>query len=470
MTVCTQKEQKERKYYDYSCSSGNCVYAITETEWIDTGATKNKADGADCGDCMICSSGSCVNKDQPTCAECRVLACNVATDNWYCSNKGICSPCSTGYCDGSGTCEENPCGTCKYCSGGSCANSPTTTSCGTETAFCPPDKCIGLTHYNYPSTDSCTKYCDGSGSCESCAPKCTPTTEECNPSGCCDATCSASAGCGLNKNNANCQDHCEGNVRYHDGICQPGCSCSYSSEDCDSYDRWVTTFEKRWVRCEKDKCKECEQYKREFRDYYCSPSECKYTVTSVEWTDTGRIRVIVCPPGTYCQDGDCVHPPECGGELEIVPSDLQICPGKRYSVYAKGLSYCDGKRVYFKLDSCDGLRLGYCRIKNGECKTNIRLKELGTPTVFACVDINGDGDFADQGEQDSVVFNVNCNNCNTNECTTWAGCKRCYMCGGQCTSHVNQYFKNICLNPGQLCTYSCVVGFCGRTECPFNPL
>ena len=42
--VCKEKEQKEQEYHDYSCSGGNCTYSATETQWVDTGNTRNKPD------------------------------------------------------------------------------------------------------------------------------------------------------------------------------------------------------------------------------------------------------------------------------------------------------------------------------------------------------------------------------------------------------------------------------------------
>ena len=46
---CKEKEQKEQEYRDYSCSDGNCVYNVTDTKWVDTGAVRDKQDGTDCG-------------------------------------------------------------------------------------------------------------------------------------------------------------------------------------------------------------------------------------------------------------------------------------------------------------------------------------------------------------------------------------------------------------------------------------
>ena len=48
-TECTEKEQQEQEYRDYTCSGGDCTFSVTSTQWVDTGAVRNKADGTDCG-------------------------------------------------------------------------------------------------------------------------------------------------------------------------------------------------------------------------------------------------------------------------------------------------------------------------------------------------------------------------------------------------------------------------------------
>jgi len=61
---CKEKEQKKQEYHDYTCSDGSCDYSITNTQWIDTGNTRNKPDGTICG-CTAnntlkrCYDGSC---------------------------------------------------------------------------------------------------------------------------------------------------------------------------------------------------------------------------------------------------------------------------------------------------------------------------------------------------------------------------------------------------------------------------
>ena len=67
---CKEKEQKEQEYRDYTCSGGSCTFSITNTQWIDTGNTRNKPDGTVCG-CTAnntlkeCYEGTC--SDTGTC-------------------------------------------------------------------------------------------------------------------------------------------------------------------------------------------------------------------------------------------------------------------------------------------------------------------------------------------------------------------------------------------------------------------
>jgi len=77
------------------------------------------------------------------------------------------------------------------------------------------------------------------------------------------------------------------------------CQCSYSYENCDYKDGWLTTTEYQWVPTEE--CKEKEQVKKEYRDYSCAPEKCAYAVTKEVWEDTGGTRDK--QDGTACEDG-----------------------------------------------------------------------------------------------------------------------------------------------------------------------
>ena len=292
----------------------------------------------------------------------------------------------------------------------------------------------------------------------------------CNPKGCVGGICSGcnllcGAGC---ENSFGCVNHCEGNVRYYDGSCSlTYCSCSFKNEDCSAKNGWYDTGNSRWSTCQDDACKLCQQKEKEHRTYTCSPSGCSYTVDGEEWFNTGYRKVIVCPTGTYCSNGECVKK-ECKGNIDITVSNLQFCPTVYYRFTANGVAMCYNKIVTFREGSCDGMILGRCTLGTSQtCNVNIKFSDVGTPTVFACLDKNGDGDYNDAGEQDSITVNVNCNNCLFTSCP--GVCHRCYKCSGPCKTFVNAYSENICLNPDQLCGYSCVVGLCGAAKCNGDP-
>jgi hypothetical protein len=55
-----------REYRDYNCSDGACTYSITDTQWLDTGNTRNKDDGTICGctannTLKACYEGNCTD-------------------------------------------------------------------------------------------------------------------------------------------------------------------------------------------------------------------------------------------------------------------------------------------------------------------------------------------------------------------------------------------------------------------------
>ena len=108
---CKEKEQKEQEYQDYTCSGGSCDYTVTDTQWIDTGNTRNKTDGTVCG----CTANSTLKK------------CYVGT----CSDTGICnSTC----CDADSACDGKKPG--EVCGTNSKCNS--TCKCVTDVTNHPP--------------------------------------------------------------------------------------------------------------------------------------------------------------------------------------------------------------------------------------------------------------------------------------------------------------------------------------------
>jgi len=50
-TPCTEKEQKQQEWWNYYCDEvEGCTHEVTDTRWVDTGNTQNKADGTPCAD------------------------------------------------------------------------------------------------------------------------------------------------------------------------------------------------------------------------------------------------------------------------------------------------------------------------------------------------------------------------------------------------------------------------------------
>ena len=254
-------------------------------------------------------------------------------------------------------------------------------------------------------------------------------------------------------------------MRYYSGDCSSTtCGCSYQTENCTASSGWYDTSEYRFVRCSDDSCKECQQKKQEYRDYGCTPGECVFDITDERWIDTGFRRAIKCPTGTFCFEGEC-KVPSCEGSIDINTSTIQVCPKQYFSASVGNLTYCKNKRVDFRLDSCDGTLLTRCTLNTlSECKKNLMIIPLSTPTIFACIDKNGDGDFKDAGEQDSITVNVNCNNCKFTTCPSSVGCFKCAKCGGDPSKRfTNEYGVSVCLNPGQTCEYMCIPGSCAAS-------
>jgi len=436
-----------QEYRNYRCEPGGCTYDVTDTRQV----CENAPSGKHCVDGSFTTTGYC-GSSSSYCGN----GCNVKIDRYECNINNQCS--KLDYTDTSF------CPADTSCSGGVCSSE---VSCGSGASTC---------------VDECNRAgqllrCNSLGSCSNFWQFIDPIP--CNPytcaSGSCTSVCSEDCGAECDSS-SDCSNKCIGTIRYYGGTCPSStCSCNFRTEDCSKLSSCKTTSEKRWVACSDDSCKLCEQVKKECYEGVCEEDGCVANIVSSSLEFTGRRQAKTCPTGTYCQSdtGECI-PKVCQGEIifeegYIFEGDGQACPKVKFNVSASielFTTFCDKKRVYFKLGSCDGTTLTYCILKNGECRSkHAILRELGTPKVVACVDLNGDGDFNDNGEQDSLNVNVNCNNCLINRCSISAGCTKCRECGLTCGSYTNQYNENRCLNPDQQCLYSCIVGSCGARHC-----
>lgn len=98
---------------------------------------------------------------------------------------------------------------------------------------------------------------------------------------------------------------CDGNSADHTSDCDKDyCNC-YKIKKVDDYDGWYDTGNTRWVDDDTNPCKEKKQKEQEYRDYYCSYGEMKYSVTNTRWIDTGNKR-------NKADGASCGEPQESG--------------------------------------------------------------------------------------------------------------------------------------------------------------
>jgi len=518
LDTCREKEQLKQEHRDYSCSPSGCSYLVTGYQWIDTGRTRNKPDGTNCGtnstSCLgdyclglvhydwtynscnrLCTGGLC-----GTCNTCRLTtetcsplgccdaSCDSSTGCELNRNDGNCD----NYCSGSrryysGSCEvgcscnylSEDCNsfdgwynltekqwvsvsTCKEkeqlkqeqrdysCDPNGCTfvikgyqwvdtgNSriiPVGTFCGLNTTSCRSDYCSNSVFYDY-TYHSCDRTCDSQGICGICE-TCHLETETCESEGCCDGVCSSSTGCSKVANNRNCPTYCSGDVRYFSGSCGTGCSCNYQSEDCGTKSGWYNTITKKTAKCDNDPCKICQSVYQEYRQYYCTLTGCKYSVSSNRWLELSRTDVV-CKNGQVCTNGNCVY--TCEGFVRVTFLKDPYCPGTPFTVAVSGLSHCTGRIAYLREDSCDGRTIGQCRMGSITCGFKSMISEVGNHNVVACVDKNLDGDFSDSGEQVASNVVIDCHSC-----MTPMGCNSKLVCNGWCSP------LKTCLNNGETC-------------------
>ena len=396
---------------DDACYSGNCEH-------------RNKAVNTDCGDCKICTSGSCVDKTKPSCAECKSGPyCNVVTDAWSCNNNGLCTSCTGGYCDGSGGCVANPCGTCKYCSGSSCMNradgTDPSSDCGAGCQKCVSGVCTDYNPACSGTVSSC--YCSGDA-CKSCS-----------ASGCCDATCSAYS-CKSNSNNAKCS----GGTPF----CNPSCSCVSCTLDTDCpADGWYDTGS--WS-CN-GVCQRCKP--QEYRDYSCLSGICNPT------PGTTRNYCENAPSGQHCSaaDGSFTTSGYCG-------SNSQYCDAERYvkidRYECNGNNFCNAPDYTEQTQDCGVTSYG--------CKNSCTKTYQYTCSAGSCGTYSRD----DNCPQGTACLSATCavsNPCSTGSYECQATCTRGQkqnQCDG--SGNCNVYWQWINLascNSG----FSCSAGSCGST-------
>ncbi|MBN2052657.1 hypothetical protein JW756_04085 [Candidatus Woesearchaeota archaeon] len=289
-------------------------------------------------------------------------------------------PCTRGHdcsgdCGGSGCYDNECCGTSNYpcnddsacCEGFHCSStrricvSDDQPYCGDGFVNTASEQCELPGSTNNRNCCQSNSTCDGArlgtrdafGSCDaSCGCVGDPFNYAC-VIGQCGATCDS---------NDDCAPKCIGSVRYYGGACDlTSCACSYTTEDCNSYDGWIDTGNTRWISI--GECTEKEQKERQYKDYSCAPGGCTYSLGDTTWIDTGNTRNK--PDGTTCNDGlFCTNPDVCTDG---------ICSGATRS--------CDDS-LYCTIDSCDEL--------NDQCSYSPRSCSAFNISQIATCDYNPD--------------------------------------------------------------------------------
>jgi|GEM_PF-3003553 len=170
---CTEKEQKEQEYRDYTCGTGVvCVYSVTSSQWVDTGTPGNKNDGTVCEDGLFCTVG-----DQCTAGVCSGSLRDCSAFDGQC-NAGVCDEVAD-------ACEAQPANEGFACDDGLFCN---------VGEVCQSGACVGGSAYDCSDGIGCT-----ADECNEASDSCTNTPVDvvCDNGLWCDGSefCDAALGC-----------------------------------------------------------------------------------------------------------------------------------------------------------------------------------------------------------------------------------------------------------------------------------
>ncbi|MCX6817887.1 MAG: hypothetical protein NTU57_03440, partial [Candidatus Aenigmarchaeota archaeon] len=206
--ICKEKEQLKQEYRDYNCGTSpaiDCYYGVTETKWVDTGQTRNKADGTICNDGLwctdsdVCTTGICggTTKNCSDVISCTIDSCDEVND--VCKHITNNTKCNDGlYCNGQETCNvELGCvgGTTVDCSGKNLA----------EIATC--DNVPDSIHFTWDYAAAFFSICNEAT--DSCTTGTQTLTHTCNVDKC-QAECDSKHGCATSTCSQTYNDYCSG--------------------------------------------------------------------------------------------------------------------------------------------------------------------------------------------------------------------------------------------------------------------
>ncbi|MBI5503035.1 MAG: hypothetical protein HY907_22510 [Deltaproteobacteria bacterium] len=453
----------------------------------------------------ICTGGATHTCDASTHVACEELDCGGTT--WRCTNEGgawawrtgvLCDdgdPCTfsdacfggacsgTSYtctgdacmrrtCDGAGVCDEDP--------------MPPSEPCGTTA--CPADSCSGATFHDYPA--GCTSTCDGAGNCSACA--CLPRDTACaaGPTDeCCDAACSAGAGCYTVPGSCGGGDVCSNpNVLTVGSVCS-GCGAAGANGVCGGGGSFT---------CNAATHVECQSVSCGGSSFWCT------RVGGVwQWR-----AVAACDDGNACTWGDTCGGTSCAGTPVTCTSNdcvTRTCNGSaactevfRPSGFACGTTgcppdYCAFGAFHDYSGSCSGSCDGAGTCVPCSCPEIVTACTVG-PTnaccAAACDPVTGCGTTAAAcadacSDPNSLVVGRACTGCGPNgangvcgagttrECRagSWVPCQS-VTCGGTtyyCTDQggsIRWRAGDSRCDDGALCTYNdvCTGASCAGTS------
>ncbi|MFH1664121.1 MAG: hypothetical protein ABH986_04925 [archaeon] len=283
------------------------------------------------------------------------------------------------------------CGSNAYCSSGSCQCNAGYGNCnGNQSDGCETN--LNSDNYN---CGYCGHYCGSGYACVS-------------------GSCVLQDPC----SGVTCSNYCSGETRFFSGYCSGGSCIGYNSQNCNNFDGYA-----------------CNGNTREYRDYYCSPNSCNYSVSSStncnsldnysDWeyycsgnnrrqhrlfydyscsasncslsssnyvddslTEECRLECLGSSPNAYCNNG-------CSGQLNVIIQDKQGTLLQNALVYVngflKGATDSQGKLSVPTLSSDCGeiFSVKVVSSKGTDCgtKTTIINSDLDNDFIyFACKD------------------------------------------------------------------------------------
>jgi len=332
---CTEKEQIQETYYDYTCYSTGCSYGAggIDWRWVDTGNTRNVVDGTTCDDGL-----SCTENDQCISGSCGGSTIDCSSNNILgvstCTNTPDGNPLTWDFRTAlTSTCQE-PSGVCTT------GDSTITSTCDAVTCSaecelnsdCLPtncdvqDGCVGNDYYDYTNVDNnCLSGC----TCEtnSCgAPTITANSPLC-------VACTVHDDC-----NDLDSDFCFGTeVRHTEGVCNAAFECEAQTntvEDCSAQDNSYCSGT------------------NVVRDIYtCNLAICELSQTMTEQT---------CNDGLFCNGDESCNAASCVPGTAPVINDGVSCTldscdeTNNIVVNTPTDSLCDDGNIN-TLDTCDAV-------------------------------------------------------------------------------------------------------------------